>query len=123
MPKSKKPQKLFFVRRQRAPPLPASSPSFGYKTTKNLGINFVPILCCSVFTGSIARSSKRWYLSDSEGDFEVFRPAKATRCADQGARERGKENEVGKEVGRAREGRNEGGEACKEWVEATPNFM
>ena len=26
------------------------------------------------FTGSIARSAKRWYLSYSEADFEVFHP-------------------------------------------------
>jgi len=31
------------------------------------------------FTGSIARSAKRRYLSYSETDFEVFRPAEATR--------------------------------------------
>jgi len=33
-------------------------------------------------TGSIARSATRWYLSYSEADFEVFRPAWATRCTD-----------------------------------------
>ena len=31
-------------------------------------------------TGSIASSAKRRYLSYSEADFEVFRPAWATRC-------------------------------------------
>jgi len=37
-----------------------------------------------VFTGSIARSATRRYLSYSEADFEVFRPAVATRCTDKG---------------------------------------
>ena len=39
---------------------------------------------CIVFiiTGSIARSATRRYLSYSEADFEVFRPAGATRCTD-----------------------------------------
>jgi len=32
------------------------------------------------FTGSIARSAKLRHLSYSEGDFEVSRPAGATRC-------------------------------------------
>jgi len=27
-----------------------------------------------IFTGSIARSAKRWYLSYSEANFEVFAP-------------------------------------------------
>jgi len=36
----------------------------------------------NVVTGSIARSTKRRYLSNSEADFEVFRPARATRCTD-----------------------------------------
>jgi len=35
-----------------------------------------------VITGSIARSATRRYLSYSEADFEVFRPARATRCTD-----------------------------------------
>jgi len=35
-------------------------------------------------TGSIARSATRRYLSYSEADFEVFRPAGATRCTDVG---------------------------------------
>ena len=38
----------------------------------------------SVFTGSIARSATRQYLIYSEADFEVFRPAGATRCTDVG---------------------------------------
>ena len=33
-----------------------------------------------VITGSIARSATRRYLIYSEADFEVFRPAGATRC-------------------------------------------
>jgi len=33
-------------------------------------------------TGNIARSATRRYLSYSEADFEVFRPAGATRCTD-----------------------------------------
>jgi len=36
------------------------------------------VLC----TGSIARSATRLYLSYSDADFEVFRPAGATRCTD-----------------------------------------
>jgi len=35
-----------------------------------------------LFTGSIARSASRRYLIYSEADFEVFRPARATRCTD-----------------------------------------
>jgi len=35
-------------------------------------------------TGSIARSATRRYLSYSEADFEVFRPAGVTRCTDEG---------------------------------------
>ena len=35
-----------------------------------------------LFTGSIARSASRRYLIYSEADFEVFRPAGATRCTD-----------------------------------------
>jgi len=35
-----------------------------------------------VFTGSIARKVSRRYLIYSEADFEVFRPAGATRCTD-----------------------------------------
>jgi len=39
----------------------------------------------SVVTGSIARSAKRQYLSNSEADFDVFRPAgSTTRCTDGG---------------------------------------
>jgi len=38
----------------------------------------------TVITGSIARSAKRQYLSYSEADFEVFRPAGATRYTDGG---------------------------------------
>ena len=38
----------------------------------------------NVFTGSIARSATRRYLIYSEADFEVFRPAGATRCTDGG---------------------------------------
>ena len=37
-----------------------------------------------LFTGSIARSASRRYLIYSEADFEVFRPAGATRCTDEG---------------------------------------
>jgi len=36
------------------------------------------------FTGSITRSATSRYLSYSEADFEVFRPAEATRCTDGG---------------------------------------
>ena len=38
------------------------------------------ILC--IFTGSISSSAKRRYLSYWEAEFEVFRLAGATRCAD-----------------------------------------
>jgi len=38
----------------------------------------------TLITGSIARSAKRRYLIYSEADFEVFRPAGATRCTDGG---------------------------------------
>ena len=38
----------------------------------------------AVVTGSIARRAKRRYMSYSEGDFEVFRPAGATGCTDGG---------------------------------------
>jgi len=38
----------------------------------------------SFFTGSIARSASHQYLIYSEADFEVFRPAGATRCTDGG---------------------------------------
>jgi len=41
----------------------------------------VKLLWC-VITGSIARSARRRYLIYSEADFEVFRPAGATRCID-----------------------------------------
>ena len=33
-------------------------------------------------TGSFARIATRWYVSYSEADFEVFRPAGATHCTD-----------------------------------------
>ena len=36
----------------------------------------------NIVTGSIARSAKRRYLSNSDADFEVFRPAGETRCTD-----------------------------------------
>jgi len=38
----------------------------------------------NIVTGSIAQSAKRRYLSNSEADFEVFRPAGATHCTDGG---------------------------------------
>jgi len=38
----------------------------------------------NIVTGSIARSAKRRYLSNSDADFEVFRPAGETRCTDGG---------------------------------------
>ena len=37
-----------------------------------------------IFTSSIARSATRRYLSYSEADFQVFRPAVATRCTNGG---------------------------------------
>jgi len=37
-----------------------------------------------IFTGSVARSAMRRYLIYSEADFEVLRPAWATRCTDGG---------------------------------------
>jgi len=42
------------------------------------------LVSVSIVTGSIARSAGRRYLSNSEVDFEVFRPAGATRCSDEG---------------------------------------
>ena len=42
------------------------------------------MVCAHVFTGSIARTASRQYLVYSEADFEVFRPAGATRCTDWG---------------------------------------
>ena len=41
-------------------------------------------MICAIITGSIARSATRRYLSYSEADFEIFRPAGATRCTDGG---------------------------------------
>jgi len=41
-------------------------------------------LACQLITGSIARSASRRYLVYAESDFEVFRPAGATRCTDGG---------------------------------------
>jgi len=41
-------------------------------------------LAFQVFTGSIARSARRRCLIYSEADFEVFLPARATRCTDGG---------------------------------------
>jgi len=42
--------------------------------------------CCHLptleITGSIAFSANRWYLSYSEGNFDAFCPAGATRCTD-----------------------------------------
>jgi len=38
----------------------------------------------NIVTGSIARSAKHRYLSNSEADFEVLRPAGLTRCTDGG---------------------------------------
>jgi len=37
----------------------------------------------NIVTGSIARSAKRQHLSNSEADFEVFRPEGATRCTNE----------------------------------------
>ena len=39
---------------------------------------------CDIFSGSIARSASRRYLIYSEADFDIFRPAGATRCTDGG---------------------------------------
>jgi len=39
-----------------------------------------------IVTGSIAHSAKRRYISYSEGDFEVSRPAGATRGTDGGVK-------------------------------------
>jgi len=46
-------------------------------------------LLCSIITGSIAGSARRRYLIYSEADFEVLRPAGATRCYNEGAIWRG----------------------------------
>jgi len=37
-----------------------------------------------LITGSVARSATRWYIIYSEADYEVFLPARATRCTDWG---------------------------------------
>ena len=60
----------------------------------------------TIFTGSIARSATRRYLIYSKADFEVFRPAGATRCTDWGEIY----VEEGTEFG------------VKEGTEVTPNF-
>jgi len=55
------------------------------------------VMVCTVsvllVTGSIARSAKRRYLSYSEADFEVFRPAGVTRCTDGAEIWRGREDQ------------------------------
>ena len=48
-------------------------------------------LLCLIITGSIALSARRRYLIYSEADFEVPRPAAATRCSDGGEIWRGGE--------------------------------
>jgi len=59
---------------------------FGMLHIRNLFFNQITQCACALcfFTGSIAHSAKRRYLSYSEADFEVFRPAGATRCTDGG---------------------------------------
>ena len=42
------------------------------------------LYCIVIITGSIARSASRRYLVYSEADYEVVRPAGATRCIDAG---------------------------------------
>jgi len=42
----------------------------------------VSLFVSLLVTGSIAYSAKRRYLSYSEADFEIFRPAGTTRCTD-----------------------------------------
>jgi len=44
----------------------------------------VEFFVCLFVTGGIARSTSRRYLIYSQADFEVFRPAGATRCTDGG---------------------------------------
>jgi len=44
----------------------------------------VEFFVCLFVTGGIARSASRRYLIYSQADFEVFRPAGATRCTDGG---------------------------------------
>jgi len=56
-----------------------------YKNLYRTQLRKVLFLALSVtFTGSIARSAKRRYLIYTEADFEVFRPAGATRYTDGG---------------------------------------
>jgi len=58
------------------------SPSFG---TPSLSIFFSGLAILFLFrviTGNIGQSARRLYLIYSEADFEVFRPAGATRCTD-----------------------------------------
>ena len=51
-------------------------------------LNLLAAIWIIIFTGSIARSANCWYLIYSEANFEVFRPAGATRapnwCNDKG---------------------------------------
>jgi len=57
----------------------ASSSNDGNACSEGVSLNWTIII-----TGSIAHSAKRRYISYSEADFVVFRPAGATRCTDGG---------------------------------------
>jgi len=54
------------------------------KHSKQYSNLFYRSVILKVITGSIARSGRRRYLIHSVADFEVFRPAGATRCTDGG---------------------------------------
>jgi len=52
---------------------------------KNISMHYktlVRVIIILLITGSNTRSATRRYLIYSEADFEVFRPAGATRCTD-----------------------------------------
>jgi len=51
--------------------------------TRNVS-EYLLVLALCLVTGNIASSASRRYLVYSEADFEVFRPAGATHCADGG---------------------------------------
>ena len=59
-----------------------SSGSIGLRPTDGWRVDVSSSTIIIIITGSIARSAARRYFSYSEADFEVFRPAGATRCTD-----------------------------------------
>jgi len=57
---------------------------FGWDGHRGRGYAGGKISACCLITSSIARSAKRRYVSYSKADFQVSRPARATRCTDWG---------------------------------------